>query len=360
MRVMVVDDSVVFRSQLKACLDGQEGITVVGAAAHGKIALEKLEQTACDLVTLDLEMPEMDGLSFLEEKKRRGLSQRVIVFAAPNEAGAAQTLEALAAGADDFVRKPSGGAGSLEEALDGIRRELLPKVLQFKKKHEASGSATGAVSPGRREPMAPRGSRFTPIILETFRPRVVVIASSTGGPSALECVVSALRGQRVAVPILIAQHMPPQFTEALARRLEVVSGVATSEGKTGETLVPGRIYVAPGDYHMTVGRLPDSQRAVLRIDQGPKRNSVRPAADFLFESAAREFGATAAGFVLTGMGEDGKDGAVAIKEAGGGVMIQDRQSSVVWGMPGAVHDCGAFDGEGDLADCGRILRQMVG
>ena len=359
MRVLIVDDSVVFRSQLKNCLEGQVGISVTGAAANGKIALDKLEQTACDLITLDLEMPEMNGLEFLEEKRRRKLLQKVIVFAAPNKEGGEQVLAALAAGADDFIAKPAS-ANSLDEALEGIRRELLPKILQFKKRQDLQKSTARDTSvPLPDVPAQARVAKFPLVILETFKPRVVVIASSTGGPTALERLFSTLNGQQVNVPILIAQHMPPNFTDSLAKRLETLSGVPAAEGKAGEPLLPGRIYVAPGDFHMSIGRQPEGHKAIIKIDQGPKRNSVRPAADFLFEAAAREFGATAAGFVLTGMGEDGKEGALAIKRATGAMMIQDRDSSVVWGMPGAVHDVGAFDREGNLDECAKILRMMV-
>lgn len=356
MRVMIVDDSVVFRSQLKNCLEGQEGITVVGAAANGKIALERIEQAACDLITLDLEMPEMNGLEFLAEKKRRNLPQKVIVFAAPNKEGGAQVLAALAAGADDFIAKPAS-ATSLDEALEGIRRELLPKILQFKRRQDLYKSSEPAPSAAAKEvPLPIRSAAFPQIILETFKARIVVIASSTGGPTALEKLFTMMKGHKVNVPILIAQHMPPNFTESLAKRLEAICGLPAAEGKAGELILPGRIYVAPGDYHMSIGRLPETQKPIIKIDQGPKRNSVRPAADFLFETAAREYGATTAGFVLTGMGEDGKDGAISIKKASGAVMIQDRHTSVVWGMPGAVHDVGAFDREGDLESCGKILQ----
>jgi two-component system chemotaxis response regulator CheB len=200
---------------------------------------------------------------------------------------------------------------------------------------------------------------FSPVVLGSFRPSVVVIASSTGGPTALEQIFSVLNGRNVTVPILIAQHMPPHFTEALAKRLQTVSGIAAAEGRQGEEVIPGRIYVAPGDFHMSVTRLANSGKAIITLDQGPKRNSVRPAADCLFESAVRAYGGLVAGFVLTGMGEDGKDGAIAVKRAAGAIVIQDRASSVVWGMPGAVHAAGAFDGEGDLETCRDYLLKMV-
>lgn len=363
MRVMVVDDSVVFRSQLKNCLDGVEGIQVVATAANGKIALDRLEKDACDLIILDLEMPEMNGLQFLAELRIRNFRQRVIVFAASTSEGAGQVLDALNAGAVDFIAKPTG-VSSLDEALGGIRRDLLPKIIQFKKRHFTGGieqkPAKGSQDADRASlaTTRPQGA-YASLLLETFKPRVVVIGSSTGGPNALEILFSSLKGRSVCVPILVTQHMPPLFTEALAKRLGIVSGLEAGEAKHGEEVLAGKIYVAPGDFHMSIQRLPGSGKPVIKIDQEPKRNSVRPAVDFLFESAAREYASGCAGFILTGMGEDGKDGSIAIKKAAGAIMIQDRQSSVVWGMPGSVHGVGAFDSEGSIEECARIFKQMV-
>lgn len=360
MRVLIVDDSVVFRSQLRACLEDQVGISVVAAAANGKIALSRMEQEACDLIILDLEMPEMNGLEFLHEFRKRNFTQRVIIFAAPTIKGGAQVLEALNAGASDFVAKPQN-VTSLDEALGAIRRELLPKILQFKSNvpNPHGAPAIPAASFGSK-PAAASKSTFAPVLLEHFKPKIIVIGSSTGGPLALEHIFTPLAGLQIKVPILIAQHMPPHFTEALARRLGNLTGIAAAEGKAGETLEPGRIYIAPGDFHMSVKRSPKpSEEFVICLDQRPKRNNVRPAVDFLFESVAMEFGQRCAAFVLTGMGEDGKDGAIAIKETKGAVIIQDRYSSVVWGMPGSVFQAQAFDAEADLGECARLLKIMA-
>ncbi len=362
MRIMVVDDSVVFRSQIKASLDGVEGIKVVAVAANGKIALERLETSECDLIILDLEMPEMTGLETLVELKRRNIPVKVIVFAAPTADGARQAFEAFQEGAVDFVAKPAS-SGSLEEALEGIKRELVPKILQFVKRRAAAPVTEGLRQPSsatRPEvPQAPK-KPYSTIDLKIFKPRIILVASSTGGPSALETIFSMFKQiQNINVPILIAQHMPPNFTACLAQRLEVVSGIPAAEGKSGEFVKPGRIYIAPGDFHMTVQRTSDGVNSVIKIDQGPKRNSVRPAADNLFESVAKAYGGTVAAFVLTGMGEDGCAGAKAIKQATGGVMIQCRESSVVWGMPGSVFEAEAFDGIGDLSECSRTMIRMA-
>lgn len=363
MRIMVVDDSIVFRSQIKASLDGIAGISVIGVAANGKIALERMENLDCDLIILDLEMPEMNGIETLMEMKRRKLSPKVIVFAAPTAGGARQTFEAFQAGAVDFVAKPSG-VGSLEEALEGIKKELVPKILQFAKRQSTRSIEKTSAQPPMElaqkfNAHAVPGSPFAKLVLEFFKPRIILIGSSTGGPTALESIFSFFHGVHITVPILIVQHMPPNFTECLARRLEAVSGIPAAEGKSGEIVKPGKIYVAPGDYHMTVQRTVDGANTVIKIDQGPKCNSVRPAVDNLFESVAKAYGGSVAAFVLTGMGEDGREGAKAIKQATGGVMIQSRESSVVWGMPGAVFASGAFDAIGDLTECSRVMIQMA-
>lgn len=361
MRVIVVDDSVVFRSQIKAALEGVPGISIVAVAANGRIALDRLEQHGCDLMVLDMEMPEMNGIETLAALRRLGLPTKVIVFASPTKDGAAQAMEALRSGADDFVAKPTGGR-SLDEALAGIREELVPKILQFRAQLKAAGREQTLDGLGNARPPAPQAapaSAMSRIAMEVFRPHVMLIGSSTGGPAALERIFAKLKGLPVNVPILIAQHMPPHFTECLARRLETLSGLPACEGRSGQLIESGRIYVAPGDHHMTVKRSSDGKNCMLMLDQTPKRNSVRPAVDFLFESAAQTFLGTAAAFVLTGMGEDGAQGARAVKAAGGCVMIQDRESSVVWGMPGAVSALGAFDAIGDLDECARIAAKLV-
>jgi two-component system chemotaxis response regulator CheB len=368
-RVLIVDDSVVFRSQIKAALEGTSNIKVVGSAANGKIALDKIALEPVDLVILDLEMPEMNGHQFLTEIARRKLPQKVIVFAAPTEQGRQMSFKALAEGAVDVIQKPTT-AKSLEAALEGIKSDLVPKILQFAQRHDVSESGLSSAAPttgltGQAlDAVSSTGTpppvrSFKSVALESFKPRVVVIGSSTGGPTALEVIFGLMAGKAVNVPILIAQHMPPHFTECLAKRLETISGIPSGEGRPGELVKPGRIYVAPGDYHMTVRRLPDGSNSIIHLDQSPKRNSVRPAVDSLFESVASVYGGMVGAFVLTGMGEDGMVGSKAIKQATGGVMIQNKASSVVWGMPGAVASAGALDAEGDLPECARILAKMV-
>jgi two-component system chemotaxis response regulator CheB len=348
--VLIIDDSTVFRTQIRRALSDLPDVEVVGSASSGRIALQMLEQKPADLVTLDLNMADMNGLETLHEIRRRGLPVRVLVFAAKSARSAEETLEALRGGADDFVLKPGGDTLSLEHALEQVRGELVPKIRQF------SGTAR-APRPhaGSKPPPAAATSTSAPYRtrdMSAMRAAVVVVASSTGGPSALEALFASLPRPPRA-PILVAQHMPETFTRFLARRLEDVSGVTCREAVNGEPLAPGTIYVAPGNFHMQVRTTAAGSRIML--DQGPRVNSVRPAADLLFRSVAELYGDTCAGFVLTGMGADGLEGARRIKERGGGVMIQSRESCVVWGMPAAVHAAGAFDKMGDLQDCAAVL-----
>ncbi len=381
MRVLVVDDSVVFRSQISAALGGIPGVVVAGTAPNGSIALQKLSQLSVDLVTLDVEMPDQDGIQVLKEIRKAGFPVRVIMFSSQTSRGADKTLEALVSGADDFVAKPGGAGLTPENAPEVIRQALMPKVMQFMRESGAGASgfqgetaptsASGSlfsvpsVSTSQVETRRPFATSQAPatvsqsrsVMLETFIPDVIVIASSTGGPAALDLVFSQIQGP-VGVPILIAQHMPPVFTASLAKRLGDVTGIPSREAKNGEVLSANQIYVAPGDFHLSIeGIWPGIVKT--KLDQAPQRNSVRPAADYLFEAAAKVFGRKCMGVVLTGMGEDGCVGAQAIKDAGGAIMIQNQESCVVFGMPGAVHRLGLFDGQGTPAEIGGCLKRMA-
>ncbi|MCX6125896.1 MAG: chemotaxis response regulator protein-glutamate methylesterase, partial [Proteobacteria bacterium] len=303
----------------------------------------------------------------LAEMAKLGLQAKVIVFTSQSGDGAAGTLAALKLGALDFVVKPSG-VSSLEGGVDAIRQQLLPKILQFQKREGLGGntakpintSSTGNWST-EKTPASPNSSsnqgKFRRVDLSIFAPKLIVIGSSTGGPNALELIFTEFKGRTLNIPIVIAQHMPALFTKQMADRLSSVSGLPCQEAVNGESLQAGRVYIAPGDFHTTLGKR--GYETVLTNDQGPKRNSVRPAVDSLFESAATVFKNQVLAVVLTGMGEDGALGCCAIKEAGGGVLIQDQESCVVWGMPGAVHERGAFDKVAPLKECAQFLANLV-
>lgn len=339
-KVLIIDDSVVFRTQISSALRGVSDIDIVGTAASGSIALSKLDShPEIDVVTLDMEMPDMNGIDVLKEIRRRKLKTKVIVFSSQTQKGAEKALEALSAGADDVVAKPSA-KDHIDPSIT-IRDALAPKILQFSKETPISSTSSAL----NKVVSVEKNKKAYPISLIHFKPKIVVIASSTGGPSALEEIFKQIKGP-LRIPILIAQHMPPVFTEILAKRIANLNGIPCKEAVNGEPLINGFIYVAPGDYHMEIDGVEGEYK--IKLHQQPQRNSVRPAADYLFESAAQKFKAKSVGVVLTGMGEDGKVGSQAIKECMGGILIQNKESCVVFGMPGSVYNDGCFDEQGNL------------
>jgi two-component system chemotaxis response regulator CheB len=357
MKVLIVDDSVTFRTAIKTALTSEKDIDIVGSAANGKIAVQKLQDTPADLVILDLEMPEMDGVETLQAFKEIGLKPNVIIFAAPTQSAYDKVRAALQAGADEFLAKPVTTAeeGGISAAIERIRMELLPRIRLL-----GARKSYGTIKePSSGENSPPKSSKETPwskIDLAAFKPEAIVIASSTGGPMALETLFEGLKPP-VKVPIFVIQHMPPPFTKSLAERLQIITGLPAAEGILGEKAVPGKIYVAPANYHMSlIAGAPFPQ---IHLSSGPRVNFVIPAADPLFETASLVYGSKLMAFVLTGMGEDARSGSCSIKRRGGGVMIQDEATSVVWGMPGAVFEAKAFDAIAPLSLCGTTFRAMA-
>ncbi|MEO5969871.1 MAG: chemotaxis-specific protein-glutamate methyltransferase CheB [Bdellovibrionia bacterium] len=360
-RILILDDSVVFRSQIRAALEGIQDIEVVATVASGRIALKKLQEGPVDLVISDLEMPEMTGIEFLQELKKLSLSPKVIVFSSFSTHGAEITMEALRLGASDFVPKPNGenlgnsyhypGDNVSNEPKDKIRALLLDKI--FGLFNVTPGTSAGVKLNQVPVSVVPKSIEES---WDTFSPKVIVIGSSTGGPNALEAIFSKIKAP-FSCPILITQHMPPLFTAILAKRLESVSQIPSAEAQHNEPLQSNRIYVAPGDYHM---RLTHAQSGIqITLDKNAHEHSVRPAVNPLFVSAAKIFGRACLGIVLTGMGEDGKIGAQEIKKMGGKVMIQNKESCVVFGMPGAVFLAGAYDKVGDPQTISETLINLV-
>ena len=324
MKVLVVDDSVVFRTQITNALSAVPDIEVVGTAPNGRIALQRLSQLSVDLITLDMEMPEMDGIETLKAIRSQNIPVKIIIFSSQTLRGAERALEALNLGADDVVAKPSGDNFNFEKALSSVREVLLPKVLQFSDKKISQPIIENQIIPKTEfqsyntTPIA-KNRTYEKKSFQMMFPKVVVIASSTGGPTALETIFSKIPGP-YQIPVLIAQHMPPVFTQILARRLSEITGVKALEAIDGEDIQNNQMYIAPGDFHLRINKLNTVYK--IQISKEEQRNSVRPAADFLFESAAKFYGDSCIGIVLTGMGEDGCDGAKAIKGADGGILIQ--------------------------------------
>lgn len=344
-RVLVVDDAVVVRKLLTTVIDEDPDLEVVGIAANGAIALGKIEQLKPDIVTLDVEMPEMDGIETLRAIRSKNRSLPVIMFSTLTERGATATLEALALGASDYVTKPAN-VGSVTAAMDAVRQELIPKIKAFCRRG-APQPPPPPLAPALRVHTAPA----------TGRCELVAIGSSTGGPNALSAVMSQLP-VGFDKPIVIAQHMPAVFTRYLAQRLDGTSRIRVREAEQGDLLAPGLALVAPGDYHMTLRRTPAGVAVVL--DQTPPVNFCRPAVDVLFKSAANVYGGDVLAVVLTGMGHDGRDGCAALKQRGDTVIAQDQATSVVWGMPGAVHQSGLSDATLALDDIGAAIAQRAG
>jgi len=393
-RVIVVDDTIIVRRLVSDVLNSDPEIEVVGVAANGQIALDKVRQLEPDLVTLDVEMPVMDGIEALMHLRREHPYLPIIMFSTTTQRGAAKTLEALSLGASDYVTKPSQ-TGSLEASLERVREELLPKVkslaesarnsararlLSAPTREAGSGSSLGAASPladvctpsggarslERREVVVPtrvapapeRARSHEDAVARAIPIDVIAIAVSTGGPNALNEVIPALPAS-LNVPVLIVQHMPPMFTQMLAQRLDSASPLKVEEGREGAPIEPGRIYLAPGGRHMEVQRVAGGYAVHLTDD--PEENSCRPAADVLMRSVAEHYGPRSLGVVLTGMGQDGLRGCEAIAKAGGSVFAQDEASSVVWGMPGAVVAAGIASRVVSLQDmAGHIYRRAIG
>ena len=335
-RVLVVDDSVVIRRLVTHALEHDPALEVVGAAANGAIALRRIPQVNPDVLTLDIEMPEMDGLETLRRGRREYPQLRVIMFSTLTERGAAVTLEALTLGADDYVAKASN-EGSLDRSMARLREELIPKVKQFFHMPPPNGARPEPLP----APAAPPVRRGTPVLPGTkTRPQVVVIGVSTGGPTALGAILPQLPAG-FPLPVLVVQHMPPLFTRLLAERLHATCRLPVGEASQGAPLEAGKILIAPGDFHLKVAAHGAGARVFL--DQSPPLNSCRPAVDALFASVGELYGGAAIAVILTGMGQDGLRGTEILRAQGASVLVQDEASSVVWGMPGAVVNAGLAD-----------------
>ena len=347
-RVLIVDDAVVIRRLVSDVLSEDPDIEVAGTAANGRIGLAKIPQVNPDLVTLDVEMPEMTGLEALVEIRKQYPKLPVIMFSTLTARGAAATLDALSLGASDYVTKPAN-VGSVGAAIQRIRDELIPKVKSL---------CRNAVQPAAVARRAPRPPTPRPASLprESEGIDVVAIGVSTGGPNALAELMPTIPAN-FPVPIVIVQHMPPMFTKLLADRLGAKASIAVREGQPGDVVKPGEAWIAPGNFHMEVARR--GTEVELKTTQGPPENSCRPAVDVLFRSVGNVYGGRTLSVILTGMGQDGLRGCELLRSLGGQVLAQDEASSVVWGMPGFVANAGLADRVLPLAQLGpEIVRRV--
>lgn len=324
--VMVVDDSAVVRGLFTRVIDAEADMTVVASASNGEMALAELKRRPVDLVVLDIEMPIMDGLTALPLLLAACPGVKVLIASTVSRRNAEISLKALQLGAADYLTKPSSLI-----AADIFNQDLVQTIRALTARRSANATAQAAVALGATTP--PRRAAST-------KPSVLVIGGSTGAPPVLMRIFEQL-SDAVSQPVLVTQHMPPTFTAILAEQLRRVGGRDCAEGIDGELVVNGRAYIAPGGWHMVVER--QDGRPVIRLNQEPQENYCRPAVDPLFRSAADVYGAGALGVVLTGMGSDGAKGCEAIVKAGGRVIVQDEQTSAVWGMPGAAVRTGVVE-----------------
>ncbi len=331
-RVLIVDDSAVMRQLLTSLLAEDPEIEVVGTAADPHIARERIKALNPDVVTLDVEMPHMDGLTFL----RKIMTLRpmpVVMISTLTQRGAETTLEALEIGAVDFIAKPTG---DLAAGLPELAAELSRKI-----------KAAAAVRVGaRRAAPAPQAARPP----QPPRPRstsgkIVFVGASTGGVEALKALLMGLPPD--CPPILITQHMPPRFTTGFAERLDRQCPMRVSEAAHDDTIEPGHVYIAPGSHHLEIARV--GTRHVCRLSEGPSVSGHRPSVDVLFRSAARVCGRSAVGAILTGMGKDGAEGLLEMRQAGAITLGQDEESALIYGMPRAAFECGAVMHQHSLA-----------
>jgi two-component system chemotaxis response regulator CheB len=343
-RVLVVDDAVVARRVISEILAEEEDFEVVGTAPNGNLALKKIAQLHPDIVTLDIDMPELDGMQTLAAIRTSYPNIRVLMVSNHTKRGAAITVEALFSGASDYVTK-AAGTSSQEEARQYLREQLVPKVRAL------APAATSAAQAAQRRAARPLRRPATKTV------EVVVIGSSTGGPNALTTILETLP-EDFPAPMLIVQHLPENFTTFLARRLDSACALAVHEATGGTPVEPGTVWIAPGNLHLETR---STDRGVeLATSSGPLVNSCRPAADVLFHTVAECFGPAVLAVVLTGMGQDGLAGCRAISAAGGQVIVQDRSTSVVWGMPGQVAEAGLAEAVLPVEEIGpEIVRRVM-
>jgi two-component system, chemotaxis family, protein-glutamate methylesterase/glutaminase len=346
-RVLVVDDSAAIRRYLTDLIARDVGLQVEGTAANGRLALARLASGQPDVVLLDIEMPDMDGLATLRVLRRAYPRLPVIMCSSLTHKGAAATFDALALGANDYIAKPPSIAG--ERGRLEFESQLLAKIhaLGAPTRHRRATNGHRPRHPSEAHLVRQRATR--PV-------EIVAIGVSTGGPNALAQLVPAL-DPGFPVPLVVVQHMPPLFTALLAERLARTSRIAVCEAKDGQRLFAGCVYIAPGDFHLEVGG--HGNELHVRLLKGPHENSFRPAVDVMLRSLAEHVGGGALAAILTGIGRDGLRGSELVRAAGGEVIVQDEATSVVWDMPGFVAAAGLADEVLPLSAMARSITNRV-
>ncbi len=353
-RALVVDDSALYRKFVRSVLEAIPEVEVVGTASNGRIGLEKIDSLKPDLITLDLEMPELDGIGMLREMSARSIKIPTIMISSLTAEGAKSTNTALQLGAFDFVLKPIGK--SPEESRIQLQSDLTPKIRACVSQRKRKPFSVPASRPVQTTKNAVR--KMTDRIGTIRRkPKVLGIGVSTGGPVALTQLMPHLPAN-FPCPILIVQHMPPMFTKSLAKDLNRISKLEVQEATDGMVALPGQALIAPGGKQMRVSD-EDGKPTIHITDDSPERN-CRPSVDYLFRSIAQHYGDQAVAAILTGMGDDGTEGCKLMKKAGAAILAQDEESCVVYGMPRSVFEAGLTDRVASLSEMSECLQRAVG
>lgn len=362
-RVMLVDDSSVIRGLLSRWLSEDPAIEIVASASNGKAALGLLERYDPEIVVLDIEMPIMDGLTALPQIIKAKPNIQVLMSSTLTSKNAQISLQAMSLGAADYVPKPTTNREVMAsqsfqseiiekiKSLASAKRKLLG-LVPFAKENEEKTISAKPVAAKPNVVSIPQTVKASSVV-----PKIIGIGSSTGGPQALLKFIDGIK-DNLTVPLVITQHMPATFTKILAGHISKASGLTCVEGENDMPLESGKVYIAPGDHHMTVAR--DGGNLILKLDQGPQENFCRPAVDPMFRSLANEFGPAVLGVILTGMGQDGLKGSKEVVNQGGTIVAQDEKTSVVWGMPGAVSEAGICNAVLPLEEISGKIKRMLG
>jgi two-component system, chemotaxis family, protein-glutamate methylesterase/glutaminase len=347
-RLLIVDDTIVYRKIVSDVLSDLPGVEVVGSAHNGKAAITKIASLNPDLLTLDIEMPEMDGIEVLEYIKEKELDVGAIMLSTLTHAGGEMTIKALELGAFDFIPKPQ--EGTMAENTESIKKTIIPILNAFRRRNEIKNLLKGKISPVAVSKEKPSSSGPNHIVerMRTITGRlskkseIVGIGVSTGGPRALAQMMPLLPPD-IGVPLLIVQHMPPMFTASLANSLNAKCSLEVREASDGEPIVPNVAFIAPGGKQMKIDPAADGKTRIIRITDDPPENNCKPSADYLFKSIAHYYVGRATGVIMTGMGSDGFHGLELMKKSGSTIIAQNGETCVVYGMPKKPVDAGIVD-----------------
>ena len=358
-RILIVDDSCLYQRLLSDVINAHEGMEVVGVASNGNIALGLMNQLKPDLVTLDILMPEMDGIQTLIALRKQWPSVRSVMVSSLTSEGSDAALDALALGASEYAVKPASASG-VSSVREDLAKDLLPKIEALLGLDSTRTDSTFMHSKVGTAPTVQRRSAASSArshrAFEHHGIKLIAIGISTGGPDALAKLLSQLPAD-IGVPVVIVQHMPAQFTAKLAQRLDAASALKIVEAQVGDKIRAGTVYIAPGNYHMVLDRIGGD--IIVNLNSDEQENSCRPSVDPLFRSIPSIFGSHCLGVIMTGMGADGLNGCQALSAAGCPIIVQDQLTSIVWGMPKLVAMAGLAQEEVPLDDMANVITRIV-